>query len=366
VSAHLSPGQATIAPTDPGWEITGDVIAGEVMGRAALRFATGEAYLPAFDLARGTVEFDVMASSLRTFIGFRFHAASAGRFEEFYLRPHKSGLPDALQYAPALAGGRSAWQLFHGPGATATADFEPGRWTAVKVIIDGARAALFIDGAATPQLVVPNLALERASGFIGFWGLDASASRGSGYPTAVSRLTVRPDVVDVDWPPLAGSESPPAGVITAWDVSPGFAPASSPVTELPASSDGWRPAGTGPDGLLMFDGATSWPAGAPRAAALARLRITSEAPHDVPFRFGFSDDASVFLNGRLLYSGVNGYSYNFPRRDGVITPDQSTVLLPLQTGENELIVVVSDAFGGWGLMGSLPDRAGLTLRPAGR
>jgi hypothetical protein len=83
----------------------------------------------------------------------------------------------------------------------------------------------------------------------------------------------------------------------------------------------------------------------------------------VPFQFGFSDDASVFLNGRLLYSGVNGYSSDAPRRDGVITPDQATVWLPLEAGRNELVVAVSDTFGGWGLIGRLPDRRGVTVMP---
>lgn len=335
------------------------------MGRPALRFATGEAYLPALDLGRGTVEFDVMTSPLRSFIGFRFHAASAERFEEFYLRPHKSDLPDAVQYAPALAGGRSAWQLFHGPAATATARIETGGWTRVKIVVDRDRAALFLDGAEEPRLVVPDLVLDRDSGFIGFWGLDASASRGTGYPTAVSRLSVRPDVLDIAWPAVADPAVPEEGVIAAWEVSPGFVPAPGPIVELPAVS-AWSVAPARADGLLLLDDATTWPDGAPRASALARVHLASDRARTVPFQFGFSDDSSVFLNGRLLYSGVNGYSYNFPRQDGLITPDQTTVFLPLAEGDNDLIVAVSDAFGGWGLIGSLPDRDGLTVRPSGR
>lgn len=61
----------------------------------------------------------------------------------------------------------------------------------------------------------------------------------------------------------------------------------------------------------------------------------------------------MFLNGALIYSGVNSYSYNFPRRDGLITTDQATLHLPLRARANELIVAVSDSFGGCGLIGRL-------------
>ena len=66
----------------------------------------------------------------------------------------------------------------------------------------------------------------------------------------------------------------------------------------------------------------------------------------MPFSFGYRDDASVFLNGERLFSGVNGYSFNFPRREGLITIDHATVYLPLRPGDNELLLAVSDVFGG--------------------
>ena len=37
--------------------------------------------------------------------------------------------------------------------------------------------------------------------------------------------------------------------------------------------------------------------------------------------------------------------------------------LPLTAGENELAILVSDSFGGWGLMGRFADQAGLEIDP---
>jgi hypothetical protein len=76
---------------------------------------------------------------------------------------------------------------------------------------------------------------------------------------------------------------------------------------------------------------------------------------------GYSDEVSVFLNGRLLYSADDRYSFDAPRREGLIGLDMGTLYLPLQAGANDLVLVVSDSFGGWGVMGQLPDRQGLRV-----
>ena len=41
--------------------------------------------------------------------------------------------------------------------------------------------------------------------------------------------------------------------------------------------------------------------------------------------------------------------------------DQARLYLPLQAGDNELVVVVADGFGGMGLMARFPDATGLEI-----
>jgi hypothetical protein len=82
-----------------------------------------------------------------------------------------------------------------------------------------------------------------------------------------------------------------------------------------------------------------------------------------PLRLGFSDRATVFLNGRALFRGEDGYrsrDYRFLGSIGF----WDTVYLPLAEGENELVVAVSEDFGGWGVMARLEDLDG--IRPADR
>ena len=80
-------------------------------------------------------------------------------------------------------------------------------------------------------------------------------------------------------------------------------------------------------------------------------------------RLGFSDEASVFLNGQILYSGDQRYIFNFARQEGLIHLDQASVYLPLKKGDNVVQIVVSEVFGGWGLMAQFEDPIGLIVEP---
>ncbi len=81
--------------------------------------------------------------------------------------------------------------------------------------------------------------------------------------------------------------------------------------------------------------------------------------------FGYSDAASVYLNGSLIYRGNNGYQSRDYRYLGTIGLFDS-VVLPLVEGDNEIWIAVSESFGGWGVMAKIPDREGLSMREARR
>ena len=93
---------------------------------------------------------------------------------------------------------------------------------------------------------------------------------------------------------------------------------------------------------------------------LARVEIDSGEEQTIPFEFGYSDLARVYLNGKLLYAGSNFYQTRDYRYLGTIGLfDQ--VFLPLRAGRNELVVAVTEAFGGWGIVGRFPESDGITL-----
>jgi hypothetical protein len=340
-----------LSPDDRGWKIRDQVTVERIDAVPSLVFRSGEAYFRDMQFRDGTITFDLRTTPRRAFLGLRFRAASEERFEEIYFRPHKSGLPDTVQYAPAFSGGRSQWQLYHGPAETAAAVFTHGTWTPVRIVVRDRQAAVFLGTSAEPVMVVNRLAHDPAPGFIGFWCFDMGDVAPGEQTTAVSNIVVKPNEVGYSFP-AAKPVQAPAGSFEEWEVSAPFSAPEGAVLTLPVEvlRGTWQKATTEPDGLLPFDRVVKPPAGARRASVLARVRLNAPQPRRQRINLGFSDDVSVFLNGVLLYSGVNGYSYNYPRRDGLITIDQASLDLPLRAGENEVIFAVSDTFGGWAIM----------------
>ena len=91
---------------------------------------------------------------------------------------------------------------------------------------------------------------------------------------------------------------------------------------------------------------------------LARVVVHADRARHVPLELGFSDRAVVHLNGMPLYRGDDSYrsrDYRFLGSIGWF----DTVYLPLQAGQNELVLAISESFGGWGVQARFPDAAGL-------
>ena len=87
---------------------------------------------------------------------------------------------------------------------------------------------------------------------------------------------------------------------------------------------------------------------------LARTTLKADQATTQRVEVGYSDEISVFLNGRLLFIADDSYHFNQPRLQGLIGLHQAALYLPLQQGDNELVLAVTDRFGGWGLMARVP------------
>jgi hypothetical protein len=373
VSPFLVPQPAStpLPFSDGRWELRGDRTAVATHdGRTTLQIETGSAHRPDVRLRDGTIDFDVQLTPRRSFVYVYFRVTGEGEREEFYLRPHKSGLPDAAQYAPVWQG-RSAWQLHHGPGGTAAVTFAPGAWTHVRVVVQGVHAALFVGDMRTPALLVPRLSRQPAEGSIAVSGFLPQGVPGEGPIARFANVVVRPGVVEFDLPSAvaaAAAQSPAAatdGVVRAWAVSRAFVPGSSALAELPDAGQAgeYQRIEAEPGGLIQLHRHIRMPEQSNVAAAVARLRVRAAAAGTYVFDLGYSDIATVFVNGRPIFRGDGSYSFDRPRREGLIGFDNARLYLPLAAGENDLAVLVSDSFGGWGLMGRFTGAAGVTAEP---
>ena len=335
---------------EQGWEVAGKGSAvAPYLGRNALRLGTGNAYRRDVRLQDGTMELNVATTGERSFFYVQFRMESDREFEEIYLRPHKTGLGDALQYNPVYKG-ESNWQLYHGEGGTAAVDIPRNEWLHLKIVLRGDRAAIFVGDVKEPQLVVRRLARPAASGYV---ALRSFVPEGGAEPvTSFANVVVRPDATDYAFPEMGEEPAPPVGIVRDWLVSEPFVTPDGPITELPTAA-GWKKLETEPSGLLVLLRHIARPERGKRATVLAKLTVEAEREERLPLHLGYSDKVTVFLNGAPLFTADDSYSFDRPRREGLIGLDQATIHLPLRAGANELVLAVTDVFGGWGLIGRL-------------
>lgn len=347
-------GAQSIPMTSANWRLTGQAEARAFAGREALVIRTGRADLEGIDFVSGTIEFDAWLTPWRSFAFVEFRTAGSDGGEEFYLRPHKTSLPDAVQYVPVRQG-QGAWQLFHGPGGTTARAIPHGRWFHLRVDVSGERAALYLDDESTPTLVVARLAGPASHGGLGLRAFAPAGGAPDGIPVAAySNFVVRPGTPAI---PDAPSVAAPRGTITSWQLSPGWAATEANPATVPeslwAGRASWTAATSEPNGLLYLDRWVTRDRDADRMSVAARHVIHAERAGTRELQVGFSDRVVVLLNGRPLAGGDAHYVYDVPRQDVVIAPRQLRVFLPLEAGDNELVLLVTDEFGGWGAMGIL-------------
>ncbi len=355
--------QAVPIPFDSGWTLTGAGTRIEPhRGLSALSIDNGRATRPDVRLEDGTIEFDVEMTDARSFVYLQFRMQSETEFEEFYFRPHKSELPDAVQYNPVWRGD-SFWQLWHGPGATAAPRFRAGEWMHVRLVLQGARGALFLNADTVPAMVLA-LARPPRAGFIALRAFTPVVAELRGARAARFANVVVKREVGYAFPAEVAAAPPEAGSILEWQVSPGFPATSAAITVLPteqlAGRERWPSYPVEASGVLAIGRHQERPR--PEGAAIARLVIRSSGERLQRLYLGYSDYVTVFVNGRALFSGDAHYSFDRPRQEGLITRSQSTLWLPLRDGENEVLLVVVDGFGGWGLTGRLDPADGGVLR----
>jgi hypothetical protein len=164
---------------------------------------------------------------------------------------------------------------------------------------------------------------------------------------------------------VATAPSADPGVIRRWELSPAVAIGGELLDSLPdvarGERRGWVAADAEPTGLLNL--ARYRAKAGPRTLVVARSVLRAERDEVRRLAFGYSDDVTVFLNGRPLFAARNGFRARYPEAAGLMTPHDA-VFLPLRRGDNELLFAVAEAFGGWGLV-ARQEGAGAAAPPGG-
>lgn len=348
---------AEIIPFDsPRWVLPQGVAkVEEHLGQKSLFLFGGIAYLKDIDFTDGIIEFDVAFSKKRGFHGGVFRLQDNANYEEFYLRAHQSGNPDALQYSPVF-NGMAAWQLYHGDGLSGVANFSFDKWMHVKLIVSGNCAELYIDNNDQPVLFMSDLKRELKPGKVGIKTNRFSPGHYANF-----------SVTKMENPALKNKKKPPEatapGTVTAWSISTAFPENTltdkSTLTDADTKNLEWKKLECEPSGLANFSRVVKL--GRPENTVFAKIEIHSDKKQEKILRFGFSDRVKVFLNGRLLYIGINNYRSRDYRFLGTIGYFDA-LALPLEKGGNELLLAVSENFGGWGIKCRFENSSGITVK----
>lgn len=115
-------------------------------------------------------------TTARGFIGIAFRISEdRDRFEAIYLRPTNARADDQVRRnhtTQYISHPGHPWERLRAeyPGKYESyVDLDAERWTKIRLVVNGSRARLYVDGAPEPALIVDDLKLPSASGGIGLW-----------------------------------------------------------------------------------------------------------------------------------------------------------------------------------------------------
>lgn len=337
------------------WEINARGAVLEIFeGKPSLYMMNGNAKLKDFEFFTGTIEYEIYITGRRGFPGVQFRIQDGQNYEEFYVRPHQSGNPDANQYTPVF-NGTASWQLYYGERFSTALAYKMNAWNHIKLVVAEQSAEVYINDMEVPALVIPVLKREPKAG-----ELALNAGGPSAFRFANLKVTKESN------PVLRGQKKPapalPNSVVKTWSVSNPFAEGSlQGVVELSApqkASLTWQQVAVEERGYANL--ARVADKTRPTNMVFARVVIVSERKQVKRLRYGLSDRGVVFLNDQAIAGSQNNYSSQDYRHLGTIGFFDDAYL-PLKKGRNELWIAVAENFGGWGVMARIEDQSGIRI-----
>ena len=304
----------------------------------------------------GIIEFDLKLQDERVVAVF-FRWQSRKTNERFYFRTNRSENPtaiDSIQYAPTVDG-VNLWDMyFH---YQSRANFVKEKWNRVKLVISGKQLRAYVNDMDTPALEVPCLEGDVSIGEFGFRGA-----------ATISNLRMAPNfTAGLDPNPGSDPTINDSRYIRSWQVSETIStPSGTDFKEgfIPADNTKWEPISAERRGLVnltrRFGGAGG------RRLVWLRTRFDSLSERTLNLRLGFSDEVWVMINKKPVYLDKNLYRTPMMKPPfGRCSIENASIEIPIQRGNNELLIGVAASFFGWGLVARLDDVEGLEFSQLG-
>jgi hypothetical protein len=304
------------------------------------------------DFTDGTIEFDDQPTD-RSFASFYFHWQDSLENECFYFRTQLAGHPDdpaGVQYAPTVKG-INCWNIMGHYQGNAT--FQQEAPNHVKLVISGRQMRVFVNSQERPTLEIPRLEGNTTHGTLGFDG-----------QAIISNLVIRPGRVE-GLSPVEGPDptSNDPRYIRHWQVTqPDSIPRGIDFSNdlMPGKQTIWMPVVAERRGLVNLT--RLYGASPSRRIVWLKTTLHSDGVRKCQLRLGFLDEVWIWINGHYLYLDKNFYGQPIAKDPrGRLSIENTTLVLPLQQGDNELLIGVGNNFYGWGIAARLDDLDGIGL-----
>jgi hypothetical protein len=310
----------------------------------------GKAELKDFIFTNGTIEFDTEPGN-GPFVTMYFRYRDQKESECFYLRLSNEGSlqrNDAVQYAPFIDG-VNLWDIlphYQGPALLKNKD-----WNHIKLIVSGKQLRAYVNDLAMPVLEIPKLEANVIEGTIAFEGFATFAN-----------IVVKPDATE-GLSPDEGIDptNHDANYIRHWALTaPNDLPRGRELFEgdFAKESTSWEKIVAERKGLINVT--RKFGANTSRRYVWLKAKIKSSAQREVKVDLGFSDEVWVFVNGNITHADKNLYLKNMRKYpDGRLSIENTSFILPLKEGDNELLIGLANDFYGWGIIARLRDMKGI-------
>ena len=258
---------------------------------------SGFVYLKQLEFLNGTIEVDINFSAVRNFNSISFRIHSPGNFEQFYIRPHQSGNPDANQYTPVF-NGLAGWQLYHGEQYATPVDYTFNQWHHLKIVVAGNQAEVYYDDMEKPLLKIDELLHETIAGTLGL-----------GTRTNAYFANFQYTIDDRNIPDVPVKKVAIDGLIEHWQLSDlqsddkfedKLILSASDTKEIP-----WKSVPVQSSGVLNIGQYLQRTEG--MNTGVVKLDLKSEGKQIKKLNFGYSDFVRVYVNGQVLYSGETNF-----------------------------------------------------------
>jgi hypothetical protein len=310
----------------------------------------GLVVLKGVDFSDGVIEFDLLPAE-KQFSSMYFRYKDSLESECFYFRTDRVGQPQAIQYTPII-GGINCWNLFD--NYQNAAEWQPNTPIHTKLVVAGPRLRVYLNGSAEPAMDVPRLEGNVSHGSICFEGKGTLSNLvvRQGQPEGLAAVE--------GFDPVAND---PHYIRHWWVTEPALVPhdVDFSFALMPDSQRVWKPVGVERRGLVNLT--RLYPAkNFVRRIAFLKTTLHSDEARTCQIQLGFMTEVWVWLNGQWLYVDKNYYGTPIAKQRGRISIDNTTLTVPLEKGDNQLMIGLGGGFYGWGVMARVEELEGITMK----